>query len=310
MILDALLHLEEASEKAGDLALSHGGSDMAGCWWGGSLGSTEEEGLQALTQSLQGMWSEEAGDLAPNHDIRWDRRMLVDWWGAHGSTQEEGLQALAQSLQNMWDMGKCPTVPGPATEDTLPARARTSPGLPSRMDVPTRDHAEVRVSAASVLGAIRQLAALVWPAEHPASVAAADSGSCRGQAAGYADWEVLQAEVLMPQPSSERPQLSAASPSAATAAATTSSSSGGVQVLPTPSSSSAASCCWGEGLWCFNHACTDLSGPSELAMQTSACGGGCGVRYCSPECQAQGWRDGHRLSCARLRARREGLAST
>ena len=142
----------------------------------------------------------------------------------------------------------------------------------------------------------------MWPADHPESVLAADSGSRRGQAAGYADWEVLQAEVLMPlTPSSERPQQHIAPLSAA------SNSPEGAQ-LPSASSSS-ASCCWGEGLWCFNHACTNLSGPSELAMQTSACSGGCGVRYCSPECQAQGWRDGHRLSCARLRARKEGIAS-
>ena len=142
----------------------------------------------------------------------------------------------------------------------------------------------------------------MWPADHPESVLAADSGSRRGQAAGYADWEVLQAEVLMPlPPSSERPHQHIAPLSAA------SNSPEGAQ-LPSASSSS-ASCCWGEGLWCFNHACTNLSGPSELAMQTSACSGGCGVRYCSPECQAQGWRDGHRLSCARLRARKEGIAS-
>ena len=57
-------------------------------------------------------------------------------------------------------------------------------------------------------------------------------------------------------------------------------------------------------MWCLNPACTNLEGPSELALKTLACGGGCGVRYCSPECQAQGWRDGHRLSCGRLRDRR------
>ena len=58
--------------------------------------------------------------------------------------------------------------------------------------------------------------------------------------------------------------------------------------------------CWVEALWCFNPICTNLEGPSELALKTFACGAGCGVRYCSPECQAQGWRDGHRLSCGRL----------
>ena len=166
------------------------------------------------------------------------------------------------------------------------------------MDIPTRDEALARESAATVLAAIRQVAASLWPADHPASVAAADSGSRRGQAAAYADWEVLQAEVLTPlPPSSEQPEL----PMASSATAVSSSE---VAHRPTAASSASASCCWGEGLWCFNHACSNLSGPSELAMQASACGGGCGVRYCSPECQAQGWRDGHRLSCARLKARR------
>ena len=61
---------------------------------------------------------------------------------------------------------------------------------------------------------------------------------------------------------------------------------------------------WGEGLWCFNPGCTNLEGPSELLLKTYACGGGCGVRYCSRECQAQGWRDGHREACGRLAARR------
>ena len=267
VLLDALVHLLKAAEEAG--SLGRGGSDTDGeAGQGGSDGA-------------------------------------VCWWGSLGNTQEDGLLVLTQSLQTMWDMGKCPTLPEPVEEDVLPAWARTSPGLPSRMDVPTWDEALARESAVTVLGAIRRLAALVWPADHPASVAAADSGSRRGQAAGYADWEVLQADVLTPlPPSSEQPQ-----PIASSSAATASSSSEGAQLLPSASSPSSASCCWGEGLWCFNPACTNLSGPSELAMQTSACGGGCGVRYCSPECQAQGWRDGHRLSCARLRARRERIAS-
>ena len=48
--------------------------------------------------------------------------------------------------------------------------------------------------------------------------------------------------------------------------------------------------------------------PSELQLKTSSCQGGCGVRYCSKECQAQGWRDGPRLSCRRLRERRRAGA--
>ena len=57
---------------------------------------------------------------------------------------------------------------------------------------------------------------------------------------------------------------------------------------------------WGAGLWCFNTSCRNLSGPSELQLKTFACGGGCGVRCCSRECQVQGWRDGHKLICGRL----------
>ena len=56
---------------------------------------------------------------------------------------------------------------------------------------------------------------------------------------------------------------------------------------------------WGEGLWCFNPHCMNMEGPSELQLKTFACGGGCGVRYCSEECQAWAWRNGHKLSCRR-----------
>ena len=48
---------------------------------------------------------------------------------------------------------------------------------------------------------------------------------------------------------------------------------------------------------------------SASSARTHACGGGCGVRYCSLECQAQGWRDGHRLSCGQLRDRRASALS-
>ena len=57
---------------------------------------------------------------------------------------------------------------------------------------------------------------------------------------------------------------------------------------------------WGRPLWCCNPGCTNLSGPSELQLKTYACGGGCGVRYCSRECQVQGWRLGHRHSCGEI----------
>ena len=76
------------------------------------------------------------------------------WWGFLGSTQEEGLVALTRCLQTMWDMGGQPMHGlGIEAELSLPARSRTSPGLPSRMDVPTRDEALARDCAAAVLGA-------------------------------------------------------------------------------------------------------------------------------------------------------------
>ena len=155
------------------------------------------------------------------------------------------------------------------------SNVNTFSGLPSPMDVPTRSQSVARESAAAVLESLRRLADLVWP-EYPAAVAAS-SCSNGTDPASYADWEVLQSELL------ELPSQS--------------SSEG----LPAASSSG---CSWGEALWCFNPTCTNLEGPSELAMQTFACGGGCGVRYCSLGCQTQGWRDGHRLSCGRLRERR------
>ena len=152
----------------------------------------------------------------------------------------------------------------------------TCSGLPSPMDTPTMSQAAARESAAEVLRLLRQLASLVWP-HHPAAVEPASKRSNGIDPASYADWEVLQSELLeLPSPSQS-------------------------EGLPAASSSG---CSWGEALWCFNPACTNLEGPSELALKTLACGGGCGVRYCSPECQAQGWRDGHRLSCGRLRGRR------
>ena len=145
----------------------------------------------------------------------------------------------------------------------------TCSGLPSPMDVPTMFQAAARDSAAEVLRALRQLAGEVWP-DHPAATEIkVGSGS---DCSSYADWEVFQAELLSASSDGRSPAAS-------------------------------SSYCWGEGLWCFNPACTNLEGPSGLALKTHACGGGCGVRYCSPECQAQGWRDGHRLSCGRLRDR-------
>ena len=145
----------------------------------------------------------------------------------------------------------------------------TCSGLPSPMDVPTRSQAAARESAAEVLRSLRHLAGRVWPDQ------TAGSGDGLSDPASYAGWEVVQAELLA-SASSEGAPLSA------------------------PSEGPPSASGWGEALWCFNPACTNLEGPSELAIKTFACGGGCGVRYCSPECQAQGWRDGHRLSCGQL----------
>ena len=48
----------------------------------------------------------------------------------------------------------------------------------------------------------------------------------------------------------------------------------------------------------------DPIGGGCIACSRQLKGGGCGVRYFSPVCQAQGWRDGHRLSCGRLQGER------
>ena len=133
-------------------------------------------------------------------------------------------------------------------------------GIPSPVDVPTMSQAAARESAAEMLRSLRQLAGLMQP---NLSVGGDAENS---NPTSYAGWEVLQAELLSSVPSEVPP----------------------------------SACSWGEALWCFNPACSNLAGPSELALKTFACGGGCGVRYCSPECQAQGWRDGHRLSCGLL----------
>ena len=148
------------------------------------------------------------------------------------------------------------------------AQVSTCSGLPSLMDVPTMSQAAARESAAEILRSLRQLAGRVRP---DPSAGGGDS-NISSDPTSPAGWAELQAELLAPTPSEG---AEASSP-----------------------------CSWGEALWCFNPACTNLEGPSELSLKTFACGGGCGVRYCSPVCQAQGWRDGHRLSCGRLRDRR------
>ena len=184
----------------------------------------------------------------------------------------------ADHLKTMWEAnGSCSTAGYPNPESGVADLNHTwgdgsnCSGLPSPMDVPTASQAAARESAAEVLHSLRQLAgpgaARVRP-DHPVA--------CDGdisEPSSYAGWEMLQAELLASALSSEGP----------------------------PSSAPSGGGSWGEALWCFNPACTNMEGPSsELALKTLACGGGCGVRYCSVACQAQGWRDGHKLSCGRL----------
>ena len=194
------------------------------------------------------------------------------------------LSVIQNNIKIMWEANcSCRAVGYPEGKLALGQTwgdGSTCSGLPSPMDVPTRSQAAARESAAEVLQNIKHLAGRVWP-DHPAKAAASSFNNIIDPVS-YADWEVMQSELLeLPSPSQS-------------------------EGLPAASSS----CCnWGEALWCFNPACTNLEGPSELALRTLACGGGCGVRYCSPECQAQGWRDGHRLSCGRLRDRRAAGSS-
>ena len=169
----------------------------------------------------------------------------------------------------------------------------TCSGLPSPMDVPTRSQAAARESAADMLRSLRQLAGRVQ-LDQPA---AAGDGDSISDPFSYAAWEVLQAELLASAPSSTQPE---GSPSSAQPEGAPTSAQPEGSPSSTPSERPPSSCSWGEALWCFNPACINLEGPGELALRTFACGGGCGVRYCSPECQAQGWRDGHKLSCGRL----------
>ena len=200
--------------------------------------------------------------------------------GRYDISMGDSVTAFENHIKTMWEANcSCRAEGYPETSfeelNLVRGDGSTCSGLPSPIDVPTLSQAAARESAAKALLYIRQLAGLVWP-DHPAA-AAASSCSNGIDPDAYADWEVLQSDLLeLPSPSQS-------------------------EGLPAASSSG---CSWGEALWCFNPACTNLSGPSELTLPTFACGGGCGVRYCSRECQARGWRDGHRLSCGRLKDRR------
>ncbi|GLC60366.1 hypothetical protein PLESTB_001604500 [Pleodorina starrii] len=60
---------------------------------------------------------------------------------------------------------------------------------------------------------------------------------------------------------------------------------------------------------CANPRCANLEGPSEAALQLSACSGCRTVSYCCRGCQQQHWRAGHRVACAWGRARERELAA-
>ncbi len=67
---------------------------------------------------------------------------------------------------------------------------------------------------------------------------------------------------------------------------------------------------WRGQQWCHHPGCTNLSGPSEMQLETFPCGGGCAARYCSRECQVQAWRQGHGRRCAAMRGMRSGVGSS
>ena len=64
-----------------------------------------------------------------------------------------------------------------------------------------------------------------------------------------------------------------------------------------------------EDVWgvssCCNLACARLEGPCELEAKTLSCGGSCGARYCSRDCQVQAWRAGHTSICASMKEIKE-----
>jgi hypothetical protein len=64
-----------------------------------------------------------------------------------------------------------------------------------------------------------------------------------------------------------------------------------------------------EDVWgvssCCNVACARLEGPCELEAKTLSCGGSCGARYCSRDCQVQAWRAGHTSICASMKKIKE-----
>jgi hypothetical protein len=139
--------------------------------------------------------------------------------------------------------------------------------LPSLLDVPTREQAAVTAAARQALAALRGMAAaLLVPAESCSEEQHSRGSEASRRSRSWASWEVLRAELMAGLPDED----------------------------------------WREPLWCCNPGCTNLSGASELQLKTYACGGNCGWRYCSKECQADGWRQGHNYSCRVIAASRIG----
>ena len=137
---------------------------------------------------------------------------------------------------------------------------------------------ELRASAAELWPQHRELLLCSW--KRPDSLlleleALEGGGACCVSSDDFAEWELVQAELL---------------------------SSSGLPAGGQQQKGEAGTCGAGTLLWCHHPGCTNLSGPSELQLKTLACGGGCGARYCSRACQEAAWRQGHRLSCRRMRA--------
>ena len=266
--------------------------------------------LHALSLCVMGLYgSELSGDetsrLAASHN-----GYLKTMWEANCSCRRAGYpEGGVMELSQTGEDGSCSSLPSP-------------------MDVPTMSQTAARQSAAEILRSLRQLAGRVPPRQPDDLPAGEDNNSSIFDPASYAGWEVLQAELLAPALSEEGPPVDFPQDKEELAKRIVENPAGRatellaafedamrkedeVQAIRDLAAShgkelQGAPAAWGEALWCFNPACTTLEGVSELSLKTFACGGGCGVRYCSPECQAQGWRDGHRLSCGRLRDRRVG----
>ena len=134
-------------------------------------------------------------------------------------------------------------------------------------DVPTRAQAEAMEAGMSTLSQMRilvtELLTMLTAASARQQPEAAPTPS---EGTSWSRWEVLQAALLRSLPPEQQED-------------------------------------WGRPLGCCNPGCTNLSGPSELQLKTKACGGGCGVRYCSKNCSQQGWKLGHKHSCKKMQRR-------